>query len=195
MRIPRIATLLVMLTLASAPAGADVLKVGDRLAELDTATDGNGKPVKLKAFKGKWLVVTVGADWCKPCAKELPTWDKLAGELKGKVVFVAVDIDDEIDTGKKFHDKLKLRNMVRAYMPSEKSGVAASYGSSYLESTDGEPTAFKTENTLISGGLYYQATKSLKVVGEGNYAWTKEHESGADENKTFAPAVGLMLFF
>jgi len=41
-------------------------------------------------------------------------------------VFVAVDIDDEIDVGKKFHDKLKLRNMVRAYMPSEKSGVAAS---------------------------------------------------------------------
>jgi thiol-disulfide isomerase/thioredoxin len=74
-------------------------------------------------------------NWCKPCAKELPTWDKLAGELKGKVVFVAVDIDDEIDTGKKFHDKLKLRNMVRAYMPSEKSGVAASYGSDHMPST------------------------------------------------------------
>jgi len=82
------------------------------------------------------------------------------------------------------------------FTPSaSKVTVAASYGSSFLESTDGEPTAFKTENTLISGGLYYQATKSLKVVGEGNYAWTKEHESGADENKTFAPAVGLMLFF
>jgi len=82
------------------------------------------------------------------------------------------------------------------FTPSDsKLTVAASYGSSYLESTDGEPIAFKTENTLISGGIYYQATKSLKVVGEGNYAWTKEHESGADENKTFAPAFGLMLFF
>ncbi len=121
--------------LLAAPARADVLKVGDRLAELDVATDGNGKPVKLKAFKGKWVVVTVGADWCKPCAKELPTWDKLAGELKGKVVFVAVDIDDEIEVGKRFHDKLKLRNMVRAYLPSEKSGVAASYGSDHMPST------------------------------------------------------------
>lgn len=121
--------------LLASPAHADVLKVGDRLAELDIATDGNGKPVRLKSFKGKWVVVTVGADWCKPCAKELPTWDKLAGELKGKVVFVAIDIDDEIDTGKKFHDKLKLRNMVRAYMPSEKSGVAASYGSDHMPST------------------------------------------------------------
>jgi hypothetical protein len=78
---------------------------------------------------------------------------------------------------------------------NSKLTVAGSYGSSYLKSTDGEPTVFKTENTLISGGIYFQATKSLKVVGEGNYAWTKEHESGADKNKTFAPAFGLMLFF
>jgi thiol-disulfide isomerase/thioredoxin len=131
---PAAAALLLIIAPAT-PARADVLKVGDRLAELDIATDGNGKPIKLKSFKGKWVVITVGADWCKPCAKELPTWDKLAGELKGKVVFVAVDIDDEIDVGKKFHDKLKLRNMVRAYMPSEKSGVAASYGSDHMPST------------------------------------------------------------
>ena len=117
------------------PAHADVLKVGDRLAELDVAVDANGKPFKLKAFKGKWILVTVGADWCKPCAKELPTWDKLAGELKGKVVFVAVDIDDDIEVGKHFHDKLKLRHMVRAYMPSDKSGVAGNYGSDHMPST------------------------------------------------------------
>ena len=126
---------LVATSLFPSAARADVLKVGDRLAELDVATDGNGKPVKLKAFKGKWVVITVGADWCKPCAKELPTWDRLAGELKGKVVFVAVDIDDEIDVGKRFHDKLKLRNMVRAYMPSDKSGVAGNYGSDHMPST------------------------------------------------------------
>ncbi len=130
--------LLVTFLLVLATAGvaqADVLKVGDRLTELDVATDGNGKPIKLKSFRGKWVVVTVGADWCKPCAKELPTWDKIAGELKGKVVFVAVDIDDEIAVGKKFHDKLKLKHMVRAYMPSDKSGVAGNYGSDHMPST------------------------------------------------------------
>jgi len=78
---------------------------------------------------------------------------------------------------------------------NSKVTVAGSYGSSFLKSTDGEPTAFKTENSLISGGIYYQATKSLKVVGEGNYAWTKEHEADTDKNTTFAPAFGLMLFF
>ena len=121
---------------ATAPAArADVLKVGDRLAELDVAVDGSGKQFKLKSFKGKWVVITVGADWCKPCAKELPTWDKLAGELKGKLVFVAIDIDDDIAVGKRFHDKLKLRNMHRVYMPSDKSGVAGNYGSDHMPST------------------------------------------------------------
>jgi thiol-disulfide isomerase/thioredoxin len=119
----------------TAPARADVLRVGDRLAELDVAVDVNGKPFKLKSLKGKWVLVTVGADWCKPCAKELPTWDKLAGELKGKVVFVAIDITDDIAVGKRFHDKLKLRNMVRVYMPSDKSGVAGNYGSDHMPST------------------------------------------------------------
>ena len=126
---------LVILGAGSRPAHADVLKVGDRLAELDVATDANGKPVKLKAWKGKWLVITVGADWCKPCAKELPTWDRLAGELKGKVVFVAIDIDDELEVGKKFHDRLKLKNMQRVYLPAEKSGVAGNYGSATMPST------------------------------------------------------------
>ncbi len=78
---------------------------------------------------------------------------------------------------------------------NSKVTLAGSYGSSYLKATKGEPT-FKTENTLISGGIYYQATKSLKVVGEGNYAWTKNHVSPAPaKNKTFAPTVGFMVFF
>jgi hypothetical protein len=77
---------------------------------------------------------------------------------------------------------------------NSKLTVAGSYGSSFLQASDGEPD-FKTENTLISGGIYFQATKSLRVVGEGNYAWTKESEADTPKNKTFAPAFGLMLFF
>jgi hypothetical protein len=78
---------------------------------------------------------------------------------------------------------------------NSKLTVAGSYGSSFLQATDGEPTDFKTENTLISGGVYFQATKSLKVVGEGNYAWTKESVADPEQNSTFAPTFGLMLFF
>ena len=65
---------------------------------------------------------------------------------------------------------------------NSKVTLAGSYGSSYLKATDGEP-AFKTENSLISGGIYFQATKSLKVVGEGNYAWTKDKVAGTPEEQ------------
>src|SRR5918993_444589 len=67
---------------------------------------------------------------------------------------------------------------------NSKLTVAGSYGSSFLEASDGDPP-FKTENTLISGGIYFQATKSLKVVGEGNYAWTKESVADPEQNSTF----------
>jgi predicted porin len=78
--------------------------------------------------------------------------------------------------------------------------LAGSYGTSWLQSSDTDEAtgglgAFKTENTLISGGIYYQATKSLKVVGEFNYTWTKDKESSSEKNQSFAPAFGFMLFF
>ena len=127
--------LFVSASLLAAGAHADTLKQGDRVAELDVAQDAQGKPFKLKNLKGKWFLITVGADWCKPCAKELPTWDKLAGEMGGKLAFVAIDIDDEIDTGKRFHDKLKLKNMTRVYLPSNKSGVVGRYGEDHMPTT------------------------------------------------------------
>jgi hypothetical protein len=78
---------------------------------------------------------------------------------------------------------------------NSKVTLAGSYGSSYLKASDTEGGDGKTENTLVSGGIYYQATKSLKVVGEANYAWTKDNVDGTDKNSSFAPAFGLMLFF
>ena len=72
--------------------------------------------------------------------------------------------------------------------------IAGSFGSSYLDNADTEGD-FKTENTLISGGIYYQATKSLKVVGEFNYAWSDNKDIDLEKNTTIAPAFGFMLFF
>jgi hypothetical protein len=75
--------------------------------------------------------------------------------------------------------------------------LAGSYGSSYIANSDAEIVDFKTENTLISGGIYYQATKSLKAVGEFNYELTKgsDFTEGTESNTRISPAVGFMLFF
>jgi Gram-negative porin len=76
-----------------------------------------------------------------------------------------------------------------------KATLAGSYGASLIKNADAEPIAFKTENALVSGGLYYQTTKSLKLVFELNYTTTKNKEASTKKNSSFAPAVGMMLFF
>jgi hypothetical protein len=78
-----------------------------------------------------------------------------------------------------------------------KATIAGSYGSSYLKASNTEGTSDKTENTLISGGIYYQSTKSLKLVAEFDYAWTKARPSvaGVTKNVQWSPVVGAMLFF
>jgi thiol-disulfide isomerase/thioredoxin len=124
-----------VLALVAGPASADALKVGDRLAELDIAVDGKGKPFRLKSLKGKWVLVTVGAEWCKPCAKELPAWDKLQAEFKNKITFVAINIDDSVEDGKRFNRKLKLANLTLVYMPADKSAVVSKYGSDNMPTT------------------------------------------------------------
>jgi thiol-disulfide isomerase/thioredoxin len=141
------------------PASADTLRVGDKLAELDVGVDVGGKPFKLRSIKGKWVLVTVGASWCKPCAKELPTWDKLAGVLGDKITFVAVNIDNEVDAGKKFTQRLKIKNMKVVYMPADKSAVAERYGS------DTMPTTFVAE----SGVVKYVKPKFEDKDADGEY--------------------------
>ena len=133
-RLTAMRSALVVLTLVmAAPAYADELKVGDRIAELDTAVDAQGKAFKVKPMKG-WKMLTFGASWCKPCAKELPAWDKLAPSWKGKVEFIAVDLDSETADGKRFHKKLKLKNMTLVYL-SPDSAIAAKYGSDHMPTT------------------------------------------------------------
>jgi hypothetical protein len=73
-----------------------------------------------------------------------------------------------------------------------KTTVAASGGLSAVKVPSGSG---KTENWLISGGIYHQATKSLKLVFEGDYAWSKQSPGGFNNNKSFTGAFGLMLFY
>jgi hypothetical protein len=87
-----------------------------------------------------------------------------------------------------------------AYTPrGSKMTLAASYGANVLKNAQDEQVGgadvFHTENALVSGGLYYQWTRSLKFVGEFDYSWSKETVTNPKKNTSFSPAAGLMLFF
>ena len=127
--------LVVLALLVSAPAAAAIHTVGQPATELDIAVDAAGKPFKLAALRGRWIVLSVGAAWCGPCQDELPVWNKLAGELRGKVTFISLALDNDLVDGKAFHQRLGVPNLMRAYLPEEKSQVAERYGAQQMPAT------------------------------------------------------------
>jgi hypothetical protein len=73
--------------------------------------------------------------------------------------------------------------------------LAGSWGYSALKAATSEGDGTIADRWLASGGVYYQATKSLKVVGEFNYSQSGDGDDVGEDVKEIAPAVGLMLFF
>lgn len=117
-----LAALLALFVSTTASAGVEP---GDRAAEFVNAKDGRGKRVKLRSYRKKVVVLTFGASWCKPCKKELPAWEALARKYKGKVAFVAFNIDKDLDKGKTFIKEAGLRTMRAVFEPE--SATVESY--------------------------------------------------------------------
>jgi thiol-disulfide isomerase/thioredoxin len=112
----------------AAPAYADGAGVGSRAPELDAAArTADGKRFRLRSLRGRWVAITFGASWCKPCKAELPAWDQLAARYRGKVEFVAVNIDNDRKRGERFVARLKIRHMTVVYSPEDKTTSADSY--------------------------------------------------------------------
>jgi cytochrome c biogenesis protein CcmG, thiol:disulfide interchange protein DsbE len=112
------------LALAAGPAAAGV-KVGDRAPELTKVKTAEGKEIRLLEHRGRIVVITFGASWCKPCSKELPALQKIAGPIrkahKQDVVFIAVNTDEEAETGLAFMKSMKLTCVTVGYDPDQGS--------------------------------------------------------------------------
>ncbi len=82
--------------------------------------------------------------------------------------------------------------------PGSQVTIGGSFGQSTIQFADDEDDD-KVHNRSITGGIYYQATQSLKVVGEGTYAWSSADlelvDPNPENNTSIAISGGLMLFF
>lgn len=68
--------------------------------------DFNGKTVSLADFKGKPLIINSWAAWCPFCRKELPDFAAVQKELGDKVVIIAIDRAESVDTQKRYTNEL-----------------------------------------------------------------------------------------
>jgi peroxiredoxin len=74
-----------------------------------TQNDVQGNPVKLSAFKGKYVLLDFWASWCKPCRMENPNVVKVYNKFKNKnFTVLGVSLDQSKDAWVKAIDVDKL---------------------------------------------------------------------------------------
>ena len=127
----------VALGVAAEPARAGSVRaalVGHELRDLA------GEQVDLRSLEGHPVVLNFWAEWCAPCRRELPVFDRWNEELAAQGVrFVAVSIDREARKAKRMADTMGLRLPLYHDGPS---GLAAeldlpSLPTTYLLAADG----------------------------------------------------------
>jgi len=61
-----------------------------------TASEMDGRTVRLADYRGKVVVLNIWATWCPPCVDEMPSLDKLYREFKDQnFALLAVSIDSD----------------------------------------------------------------------------------------------------
>ena len=72
--------------------------------------DYNNNSVSLADLKGKSLVINSWAAWCPFCRKELVDFAAAQKEFGDRVVIIAVDRAESLETAKKYSDELGITN-------------------------------------------------------------------------------------
>jgi thiol-disulfide isomerase/thioredoxin len=74
---------------------------------------------------GKIVLLDFWASWCGPCVEELKVIEKLSKDSKFKhVVFLAISVDDDEATAKRFMKKHKLQGPIFFFDPGKKLSTA-----------------------------------------------------------------------
>jgi len=75
--------------------------------------DAHGEALSLEAFQGQVVLLNLWATWCQPCRKEMPTLDRLQGQLGGpQFQVVALSIDkDGLAAVREFYTDIDVRRL------------------------------------------------------------------------------------
>jgi peroxiredoxin len=99
---------------AAAPAAAQPAPVMRFLRENEPAPDFtlntlDGRPVSLKDFRGRPVLINFWATWCPPCVEETPELAAAYEALKDRgVAFIGIGMQDETEKLRQFVEDLRV---------------------------------------------------------------------------------------
>ena len=67
------------------------------------------------SFPQRIIVIKISADWCAPCKKLKPIWEKWLETVSSNIICVEIDIDDSLDLYMSFKNK-KIINGIPAIL-------------------------------------------------------------------------------
>jgi peroxiredoxin len=80
---------------AASSSGASHPLVGAPAPEFELPAVSGGGDQSLAAHAGKVVIVDFWATWCQPCKQSFPAYQKLAQQMNGELVVVAISQDDD----------------------------------------------------------------------------------------------------
>ncbi len=76
-----------------------------RAAEPFTLSDLKGNKVSLSDFKGTPVIVNYWATWCLPCKEEMPEFEQLQKDYKGRLQVLMINLKEKKDVVQEYIDK------------------------------------------------------------------------------------------
>lgn len=75
--------------------------------------DAEGGSVSLADFRGRVVLLNLWATWCPPCRKEMPSIDRLAGQVAGEdIAVIALSTDrGGVDKVRPFFDEIGVKHL------------------------------------------------------------------------------------
>ncbi len=99
------------------------VKPGDKVPD-DLGHRDDGSAIHASQYQGKVLVVTFWATWCHYCMHELPVLANMQRLARGRLQVVAISHDEDRQTYRYVHRKLRGLGMVLAYDGHDKAADA-----------------------------------------------------------------------
>lgn len=125
------------------PAARKLERAANTLLPGDGDDAGTQLDRQLAALRGTPVVVNLWGDWCLPCKKEIPVFQRATLELRGKVVFLGVATRTSRGKTESFLAKKLALPYPSIYDPDEqvnnRAGVASVPKTLFYKAGGGEP--------------------------------------------------------